>query len=485
MSLKKNILTFFGVFLMLISTAHASKLPHDVWKFLQNELPGAQQRFDSVVVISDDVMYIPLYPPMNTDVDNIKIVYAYPNKSFRDLPEVILLNNGYSFLKVFKDERGNYTLTKKDDLPIKVRLGLMPQDMLTPIGLKMPESLKLTLGDLLIPSKEESSLSLGEEEKQKIQNPYSPTVKRNEFVPTVDFKNKKTFINIRNSKFLAVYDDKSTKPKYELKLSSMPLKIVMSETSKVALVLYWSGKNAEIIDLKDERIISTISLDSSASDVVLNDKENIAYVSASGANAIYLVNLTSMQTDKVIKLDQKPSKLAYCKDDNTIAFFDEYTSKIYNLSNEDNSYSVKVMGEAENVSKVLSDEENIYAISRTKNELYIFNKNEAKLINTALLDKKPTDAILYDNKLFILCAQEGYVDVFDIAENRLISREHLAQEGFYSKMTLIPGENNILITGINSKNYLVYSLDKMKVSRSQPSYIDVANIVILDEAQRL
>ena len=101
-------------------------------------------------------------------MEKIQIEYSYPNnQTLSQYPEVVLLNNGYSFLKVFKDEKGNYTLTKKDDLPIKVRLGLMPQDMLTPIGLKMPESLKLTLGDLLIPSKEEGTMTLSEEDKAK------------------------------------------------------------------------------------------------------------------------------------------------------------------------------------------------------------------------------------------------------------------------------------------------------------------------------
>ena len=65
---------------------------------------------------------------------------------------------------------------------------------------------------------------------------------------------------------------------------------------------YWSGKNVEIIDLKDERVIATIALDSKASDVTLNKKENLAYVASENANSIYVINLSSMQLDKVIKL---------------------------------------------------------------------------------------------------------------------------------------------------------------------------------------
>ena len=485
MNIKKSILTLsLSTFLAFSMPANASKLPNDVWNYVKEQLPLAQQRFDSVVVLDDDVMYIPLYPPTDTSVEELKIEYTYPeNKTLKEKPEVVLLNNGYSFLKVFKDEKGNYTLTKKDDLPIKVRLGLMPQDMLTPMGLKMPESLKLTLGDLLIPSKEETSLALKEEEKEKA--PSMPNVKNDDFIQSAEFKNKKTFINPRNSKFLSVYDNSSQKPLYELKLSSMPLKIISSDKSNVALVLYWSGKNIEIIDLKEERIITTIELDSSATDVVLNKKENIAYVTSQNANSIYLINLNSMQLDRVIKLSQKPTKIAYCELDDTISFFDEYSQKIFNITRNLDEYIVQPMGEVKNVSKIVTDVANIYAISRTHSELSVFDKVQGKLLTTVLLDKKPTDAILYGTKLFILCAKEGYMDVYDTTKNKLISRERLSDEGFYSKMTLIPGENNVIITGINAKTYLIYNLETMKLAQIQDSYINVSNIVIMDKAQRL
>ncbi len=489
MKIKKffiNILFVFALLSNLSNIAHASKLPDDVWKFIKASFPNAQQRFDSVVVLSDDVMYIPLYPPTNTTVSKIMPEYVYPsNMTLAQKPEVVLLNNGYSLLKVFKDEGGNYTLTKKDDLPIKVRLGLMPQDMLTPIGLKMPESLKLTLGDLLIPSKEETSLALNEEDKRKYKNPYSPAVKRNEFVSTVELKDKKTLINPKNSKFLEVYDTTSQNPLYELKLSAMPLKIVTSDVSKVALVLYWNSKELEIIDLKDENVVAKIPIDAPATDVAINKKQNLAYVASQNANAIYVVDLSAMQLKQVVKLDQKPSQIAYGEVDDSIAFFDEYASKIYNVTKNGSEYVVQAMGSASNVSKIICDVANIYALSRTHNVLYVFDKNQAKLISTLEIDQKPTDAVVFGTKIFILCSKDGYMDVYDTVNDKIISREQLSKDGFYSKMTFIPNDKNIIITGMNSKSYLIYNLETMKLVKKQESYIDVANIIILDKSQRL
>lgn len=487
MKFKKLILIASIILFAIGNTAFASKLPNDVWNYVKTNLPQAQQRFDSVITFANSTtMYIPLYPPNTIQVDSIETEYTYPeNQTLRNYPEVVLLNNGYSLLKVTKDSNGDYTLTKKDDLPLKVRLGIMPQDLLIPIGLKVPESLKLTLGDLLIPSKEEKTLAYRDDYTQKEKNPFTPAVLSNEFVQTSEFNNKKVLINPKGSKFFEVYDNTSKKPLYELKLSSMPLKVLVSKKSNVALVLYWSGKEIEIIDLKDENSISKIELESNASDAVLNVNDNTAFVTSQNAKRIYCIDLNTMQLTKVIKLEQKPSKITYNEVDNSISFFDEFTSRVYNVTKNMDEYVVQPLGEAVNVAKLLSDVANVYAISRTENLLYVFDKAQSKLINTIDLDKKPTDAVLYKTKLFVICSKEGYLNVYDTNDEKIILRQQISKDGFYSKLTVIPDNNNMIISGINAKSYLVYDMDNMKISKEQASYIDIANIIITDKNQKL
>ena len=117
--------------------------------------------------------------------------------------------------------------------------------------------------------------------------------------------------------------------------------------------------------------------------------------------------------------------------------------------------------------------------------MYVFDKALAKQLNVIDIDKKPTDALIHDHKIFILCSKEGYMDVYDTVEGKIVSREQLSKDGFYSKLTLIPNDNNIMITGINAKSYLIYNPTTMKLVKTQESYIDVANIIILDKSQRL
>ena len=79
MNLKKYI-TFLVFVLFISNPVFASKLPNDVWNFVKSQIPSAKQRFDSVITISDDVMYIPLYPPSDKTVDKISVEYSYPQK---------------------------------------------------------------------------------------------------------------------------------------------------------------------------------------------------------------------------------------------------------------------------------------------------------------------------------------------------------------------------------------------------------------------
>ncbi len=479
MNIKRNIICSILLTFCLILGADASKLPDDVWKYIKTSLPEANQRFDSVITLKNGVMYIPLYPPTSVDVQEIQIEYTYPKGvTLRQKPEVVLFNNGYSLLKVFKDESGNYSLTKQDNLPIKVRLGLMPQDMLTPIGLKMPESLKLTLGNLLIPSKDEASLTRLDDQGK---NTNSSEDKRNEFIGGSEFVGKKTFINPKNSKFLEVYENSSNNPLYELKLSSMPQKIITNSTGNIALVVYWGTKDLDIIDLKDENVIAKIEISHKPSDAVLNKKENVVYVASSDGHEIFIVDLKSAQLAKVVKLDQKPSKLSYCELDNTISFYDEYLSRVFNLVKSTDEYVVHPVGEVKNLSKILSDVANIYAISRTESEIKVFDKVQAKLINAIETDKKPTDAVLMGTKIFILCSKEGYLDVFDTVQNKIIAREELSKGNFYSKITILPDKNNIMLTGSSAKDYIIYDTKNLKLVKKQDTYVEVSNIVVIDK----
>jgi WD40 repeat protein len=485
--MKLRILLIALLMSVVMPGAYASRLPDNLWEYIKKDFPNATQRFDSVVIISKDLMYVPLYPAQRNDVEKIEMDYTYPQgKTLKALPEVAIFNNNFVLLKLYKDKSGNFTVVDNDSLPLKVKLGVMPQDMLVPAGMKIPENLKIVLGDLVIPSINEGSLIVNSDGTEQKSKPLEGQVAR-EFLTNQDsfyalneLKNKKAYISTNGSKFVTVYDETSPKALYELKLEALPSKMAASNSSKFAVVLYFKNKTPEVLDLENEKIISKIELDGEAKDVQIDPKTNLAYISCPNANTIYAVDLDSANIKKAIKLTQAPSKIAIHTTKPALAFVDWTTQDLCVLELSDEYYT-RVLGQVVNPAAILYDGDEVYDISRTQNKIVARNHITGGVQSEILLHKKPVDAVLYKGKIFVLCAQDGYVDVYDIKQKKLIKSINLERKGFYSKITKIPDSSNAFLTGFDTGNFLVFSFETMSIVKSQPFDLQVSNMMIIDK----
>ncbi len=490
MRIKSNLRTLIaaGIIFATAGAAQASKLPEQTWEYIKKELPEATQRFDSVILLDSSTMYVPLYPAEKKTVDAIQIEYTYPaGKTLKQKPEVVILNNNYVLMKLFKDNKGNYTITKNENLPSKVKLGVMPQDMLVPTGMKVPESLKIIMGDLLIPSRGDNLLittsdaTLGNEDDEE----------QADIVPMAEFKNTKAFFANNKTKFVLVYDKGGEAPLYEIKLSGLPNKIIASPLSKFALTTYFGSKTAEVIDLVNERVLTRIDFENIPSDADLDTTNQIAYVTSAKANSIYMVDLNTASLVKTIKSDRAPDKISVSNKDGVLVFNDKNNENIYLMELKSGAYSIKKIAGVKNLSRLLIKNGRILAISRTLNKAYIYKlngfeaDNPAELTAEQELAEKPTDALIYNNKAFILCSKDGIINVYDFERNKMLEPIVLGAGGFYSKITIIPDKSNAVVTGINTKKIIVIDLENNKLEKKSKSDIDVADLVIIDNKPRV
>lgn len=474
--MKIKVLLITMMMALINQCAMASRLPDDFWAYLQKVYPNSTQRFDSVLVLADGTTYIPLYPAQLTDEKNIKLEYTYPlNRMPQNKPEVMIFNNNFVLLKLMKDKNGKYTITKNENLPLKVKLGVMPQDMLVPVGLQVPDSLKLILGNLIIPEKNDNLITAATD--TKIGNTKDNSGK---ITPLVELKNKKALISTDMSKFVLVYDGEKKNSLYELKLSGLPSKILASNKSKLALVMYFGSKTVEIVDLSNERTVTQITLDDMPKDADLDYVNNMAYVASANAGTIYMIDLNSAKLSKAIKLEQSPEKIAIADDGKSLAFIDRNTQKIFSLKEQDGSYIAKYIADGKNLSRILYKKGNIYAVSRTENKLSVYNEEENILTAETKLNEKPTDAVFYGNKIYILCSKDSIINVYDTISQKIIENIVLDNVGFYSKITMIPNQPNALITGIQTKKFLLLNLEKMMITKKQNADVNVSNIIIVD-----
>ncbi len=474
--MKIKVLLITLMMALINQCAMASRLPDDFWAYIQKIYPNSTQRFDSVVVLADGTMYVPLYPAQTGEETGIKLEYTYPiNRAPQTKPEVMIFNNNFVLLKLIKDKNGNFSITKNENLPLKVKLGVMPQDMLVPVGLQVPDSLKLILGNLIIPEKNDNLIIAATDTKIGTTKD-----EKGKIAPLAELRNKKTLISNDMSKFVLVYDGEKKNSLYEVKLSGLPSKILASNKSKLALVMYFGSKTVEIVDLTNERTVSQINLDNTPKDADLDTVNNIAYVASANASTIYMIDLNTAKLIKAVKLEQAPEKIAVSDDGKALAFIDRNTQKLYSLKEQDGAYTAKYIADSKNLSRILYKKGKVYTVSRTENKLSVYDEAENILTNEIRLNEKPTDAVFFKDKIYILCSKDSMVNVYDTVSGQIIENIVLDNAGFYSKITMIPNQPNALITGIQTKKFLLLNLEKMMITKKQNADVNVSNIIVVD-----
>ena len=157
----RKFLLLLGILLISCTNAFGAKIPEAVKSYILEKVPQADIRFDGVIIFPDNTIYLPLYPSLFSDITSLKIKETYPaNKELKQEPDIIIFNNDFVLMKVLTDGQGHRTVLHQTTPPLQVRTGLLPQDMLVPSGLIIPENIKGIIGNLKIDIKNEDIIKV-------------------------------------------------------------------------------------------------------------------------------------------------------------------------------------------------------------------------------------------------------------------------------------------------------------------------------------
>ena len=144
----RKFLLLLIVLLFSSITVFAAKIPDDVKAYIEETVPGTDIRFDGVIILPDNTIYLPLYPSLFTDINKLTIKQSFPDgKGLAQKPDILIFNNDFVLMRVFSDGNGHKTVLHLQNPPLQVRTGLLPQDMLVPSGLVLPENIKGIVGN--------------------------------------------------------------------------------------------------------------------------------------------------------------------------------------------------------------------------------------------------------------------------------------------------------------------------------------------------
>jgi len=161
--MKKLILTLILI-LATSTNAFAAKIPDNVKTLIKKDFAKADFRFDGLITMPDGTLYLPLFPALVKKPEKLEVASTIPAKqTLAQEPDVVILNNDFVLLKVLVDQKGRKTVLNIKEPPLEVKTGLLPQDMLVPSGLVIPDSIKGIIGNLQIGTAQDAGIRINSE----------------------------------------------------------------------------------------------------------------------------------------------------------------------------------------------------------------------------------------------------------------------------------------------------------------------------------
>ena len=532
--MKKFLISLILLLMGVFQPSFATQLPLEVKNYIIQNEPEATIRFDGLITLKDGTFYLPLLPSYEVKNTAFGIKYTYPeNKSFNKKPDIVIFSNNFCLLKLIKTKDG-LTVTSLREMPVEIRTGLLPQDLLVPKGLILPDSLVGILGDLSIPLTSNLKITAKQQIPQtfteKEEMPKSP--QKVKVIPQLE--NKQFFITNFNSNYIYIMPSNLRDVQYTLKLDSVPKTV--KEIGEKFLLVSTNGKTyIDVVDIQNEEIAKQIDLGITPDEIIITNDEKYAYVISNNSPYLFVIDLNTMNLVKQIQIKGNPEKIAFSDDEQKIVYQDAKTNDIYSVELKNNYVNIYQCN-VPNVSKIALINNNLYALSRTKNVFKIFpyqefleektakdtkvfgskksyyvksavftagpvarniKKQEQEKMEQEELEKtvqvedgvsvdlsvKPVDLLYKNGKIFVLSAITNSVDVFNPQTNALEKTIPLKIAGFSTKFNPIKNTNMVIITNVVEKKYVVFDLEKQKVLQINPIDVPISTLTVVNQTE--
>lgn len=473
----RKLLILLSILLISCSNVFAAKIPAEVKDYILEKIPQTDIRFDGVIIFPDNTIYLPLYPSLFSDVKKLSIKETYPAKQdLRQEPDVVIFNNDFVLMKVLSDGEGHRTVLHMQNPPLQVRTGLLPQDMLVPSGLIIPENIKGIIGNLKIDTKNEDMIRLENSDSYEDflaeSEPDTPQSLINQL------KNKILFVTTNYSKNIQVVEPAHAVPSYSLAQKSIPLDVKAVKNGKFLLVTTYDRPFVDIVSVADSRFIKQINLPSNPEEILLDEVNNKAYITSPTASTIFVIDLNTMSLTQKIKINGYCEKLLLKED--KLFYVDKLKNEIWAIELK-NQYELKDIGIFPNVSALAFDNNKLYISSRTKSRIAIIDYSTMGLVNEFTTVNKPLAMLLFDKVLYVLGAQNNEIQRINTEDDSVIGVISIGNGGFASGLNLIENKNLAVVTDLKNNQYSIIDLSKGKLLKTYKLNVPIKSVIITNK----
>lgn len=473
----RKILIFLAILLISSNSVFAAKIPDEVRDYIMKSVPNTDIRFDGVIIMPDNTIYLPLYPSLFSDVKKIAIKETFPEK--QDLakkPDIVIFNNDFVLLKVINAGNGKKTVRRLTTPPLQVRTGLLPQDMLVPSGLILPENIKGVIGNLKIDTQSEDIIKQNTKESFEEFLAETETSEKQNVIQLL--KNKTLFVTTNYSKNIQVVDANEASPKYSLAQKSIPIDIEVVENGKFLLVTSYERPFLDIISVADSRYIKQINLQAFPEEILIDETNNKAYVTSPTSSTIFVVDLKTMSLVQKIRIN------GYCENliltDGKMFYVDKLKNEIWAIELE-NNYELVDIGYFPNVSSLAFANNKLFMSSRTKSRVAVIDYTTLGLESEFTTVNKPVGLQIYKNYLYVLGAQNNQIQKINIENGKVIDTIETNTGGFSTGFNKIIDNDCVVIVDVKKNQYSILDLAKGKILVTNTLNIPLKSVVIANK----
>lgn len=482
--MKKLILTLILI-LATSTSAFAAKIPDNVKSLIKKDFAKADFRFDGLITMPDGTLYLPLFPALVKKPEKLEVANTIPAKqTLAQEPDVVIFNNDFALLKILIDSKGRKTVLNIKDPPLEVKTGMLPQDLLVPSGLVIPDNIKGIMGNLQIGTAIDAGIRTNAEPFLENKTVKTSKTTENLVDKVPQLENKTIYVATCYSKNIQVVQGESKLPEYALSETSIPIDMEATPDDKFLLVTSYGKTFVNVISLADDKIIRQLDLTTPAEEIVVDKYKNRAYVSSADDSSIYIIDLGTMTLKQKIKVKGACEKLYLSEDGSKLFYVDRKTSDVWVIE-PDNQFVIKDIGSFPNVSKIAYVQNKIYITSRTKNRLAIIDYVTQGLMKEMDVAPKPIDMLVYKDNLYILSAQTNVVQVLNAVDDEMTHTIDLNTSGFSTQIYRLKNTNIALITDTKANKYSVLDLDKNQVIKTNILEIPVSKIAVTPRVRKI
>lgn len=494
--MKKIILIIFFLavfFTVAVNSAGATQLPQPIIDFIKSKYPDVAVRFDGLIELPDHTIYLPVTPltygKSETPAAVIQTIPA--NTDFTKRPDMILFADNLALLKIIKTDN-ELTVNYSPQIPLCVKLGLLPQDLIVPKGLVLPTELKVILGDLKIAIKEKKDeddlVFFGETPKsaeKKVNIITKKATAKKEIVkyPTeLEFLRDKVLYaaNFKENK-INIIDSATGRINKSMKLPAIPSNMVLTPDQRYLFIPSMASNKVFVIDTYSNLFLKDFEVGRYPSSILMIKDCKKAYIANKLSSSISEIDLNDMALKKEINVSGNPDNLVSDKDGQNIFYNDANSNNIYVLNLK--TGISKIVTKVDNISKIAQNGDYLYVLSRLNGELVVFDLTKNAVTTKVKVGEKPVDIQILSKtgKIYVLSAGSDELNIIDMKDFKITNTISLKSGGFPGGITILEDRNKAMITNEESFQTVIFDMKKETITGYLPISKNVSFLQISDQ----